>query len=135
MIQEESSTPGLTLSEVMERIEEWRKAPNSPRRMPEELWEAAANLSKNYSIYRISKALRVNYRSLQQRVQPERKELPVRKEQPPAFIELGIEQPSSLSECVIEMEDGSGAKMRMHFRGKTDFDLLELGKAFWRKEG
>jgi len=24
--------------------------------------------------------------------------------------------------------------MRMHFRGKTDFDLLELAKAFWRKK-
>ena len=129
MIQEESSTPDLTLSEVMERIEEWRKTPNSPRRMPEELWQAAASLSKKYSIHRISKALRVNYRSLQQRIRPERKE------QPPTFIELGFEQPSSISECIVEMEDGSGAKMRMHFRGKTDFDLLELGKAFWRNEG
>jgi len=24
--------------------------------------------------------------------------------------------------------------MRMHFRGKTDFDLLELAKAFCRKK-
>ena len=135
MTQKKFSTPYLTLSEVMERIEKWRKTPNTPRRIPEELWEAAASLSKDYSIHRISKALGVNYSSLKQRVLPERQDLPVSSEQPLTFIELGIEQPSSISECIVEMEDGSGAKMRMHFRGKTDFDLLELGKAFWRKEG
>ncbi|MDD4273320.1 MAG: hypothetical protein PHG14_06280 [Desulfobacter postgatei] len=40
---------------------------------------------------------------------------------------------SSVSECVVEMEDGNGAKMRMCFKGKTDFDLLELGKSFWMR--
>jgi hypothetical protein len=31
------------------------------------------------------------------------------------------------------MEDGSGSIMRMSFKGQADLDLLELGKAFWRK--
>jgi len=39
-----------------------------------------------------------------------------------------------VSECIVEMQDCSGAKMRMCFKGKTDFDFLELGKSFWRKE-
>jgi hypothetical protein len=38
-----------------------------------------------------------------------------------------------MSECIVEMEDGRGGKMRMRFYGKTDFDLLELGKVFWSK--
>ena len=133
MTQENSSAQVPTLDEVMERIEEWRNNPKSPRRMPEDLWEAAANLSKEYSIHRISKALRLNYPALKKRIHPEEKKRSASKEQTPTFIELGIAQPSSISECIIEMEDGSGAKMRMHFRGKTDFDLLELGRAFWRK--
>jgi hypothetical protein len=32
------------------------------------------------------------------------------------------------------MQDILGAKMRMHFRGKPDVDLLELAKAFWSKK-
>ena len=135
MTQAEITTPAPTLSEVKSRIEQWRKDPQSPRMMPKELWEAAVSLSKDYSVYQISKELRVSYRSLKQRVHPESKRLPVPKEQPPAFIELGLQQPVPISECIVEMEDASGAKMRMHFRGKTDFDLLELGKAFWRKGG
>ena len=135
MTQEDTSTPSPSLSEVQKRIEQWRKGPHAPRLMPEELWEAAASLTKDYSIYKISKTLRVNYRSLKQRVHPESKGLPAREEQPPAFIELGLQQPTPISECIVEMEDGSGAKMRMHFRGRAGFDLLELGKAFWRKDG
>lgn len=50
----------------------------------------------------------------------------------PDFIELKYSQEVSL-ECLIEMENKAGSKMRMSFKGKTDFDLLELGKAFWRQ--
>jgi hypothetical protein len=31
------------------------------------------------------------------------------------------------------MEDAKGSKMRMCFKGKTDFDLLGLAKAFLEK--
>ena len=133
MTQEESSSPHLTLDEVTERVEAWRKDPKSPRLMPEELWTAAVSLTKEYTIHRVSKTLRVNYTALKKRVHPGDKGLPAKKVQPHAFIELGIGQSPAISECVIEMEDSSGARMKMHFRGKTDLDLLELGKAFWRK--
>ncbi len=53
---------------------------------------------------------------------------------PTGFIEVNLEPPAAVSECIVEMQDILGAKMRMHFRGKTDFDLLELAKAFWRKK-
>jgi hypothetical protein len=57
------------------------------------------------------------------------KDFGVSKQAPAAFIELGFEHPaSSISECTVEMQDGCGAKIRMHFRGSTDFDLLEQGK-------
>ncbi len=66
MTQEDISTPSPSLNEVQKRIEQWRKGPHGPRLMPEELWEAAASLSKNYSVYKICKTLRVSYRSLKQ---------------------------------------------------------------------
>jgi hypothetical protein len=53
---------------------------------------------------------------------------------PPGFIELNLEPPAAVSECIVEMQDSLGAKMCMHLRGKTDFGLRELAKAFWRKK-
>jgi hypothetical protein len=43
-------------------------------------------------------------------------------------------QPDFISECIVEMEDGGGSKMKMCFKGKTEFDLLELGKSFSSKQ-
>ena len=53
---------------------------------------------------------------------------------PAGFIELNLDPPAAVSEYIVEMQDNLGVKMRMHIRGKTDFDLLELTKAFWRQQ-
>ena len=134
MLYTDFSAPDLTLEELSERIERWRQTRRRRRPMPEHLWQAAANLSNRLSIQQVSKALRLNYGALKKRVHPDEKDPCVDKQTPATFIELGLsQQPPPISECIVEMQDGCGAKMRMHFRGKTDLDLLELGKVFWRK--
>ena len=45
--------------------------------------------------------------------------------------QFDIEPPLTRKECIIEMEDGSGAKMKMAFRGQMNLDLIELSKTFW----
>ncbi len=134
MIQKNLSRSNLTLSEVKEQFKLWRKTRKSPRPMPRELWDAAAKLSETYSINQISKALCLNHTSLKERVcKMKAKETSIQEVHHPSFVELNFEQSPLVSECIVEMEDSFGAKMRMCFKGKTDFDLLELGKAFWRK--
>jgi hypothetical protein len=129
-----SSAPDLTLEELAQRIETWRQMRKKRRPMPEYLWQAAASLSKKLSIQQVSKTLRLNYGALKKRVHLDEKDLCVSKQAPATFIELGLaQQPVPVSECIVEMQDSCGAKMKMHFRGKTDLDLLELGKTFWRK--
>jgi len=133
MTLQENASPEPSLSDVKERIDHWRTTREKPGPMPEALWAAAADLSKVHSVSKIANTLSLNYTALKNRVHPEQMDHPVVKEHPPAFIELGIGQAPSISECMVEMENTAGAKMRMHFRGKTDVDLLELADAFWRK--
>ncbi|MCP4238136.1 MAG: hypothetical protein GY927_00620 [bacterium] len=127
------STPHPTISEVKEQFKTWRRTRKSPRPIPAELWAAAVSLTANYSIRQISKALVVDYSALKKRVLIKKKDSAASMS-PPDFIELNLEPATAASECVVEMQDILGAKMRMHFRGKTDFDLLELAKVFWRKK-
>lgn len=137
MFQESlSDTAPNSLSKVTERFAAWRNAPKRSKKIPEDLWQAAVELSNEYSINQISKALRLSYTDLKKRVKMVSKEnLPTVKPQPRTkFIELGIESGSSAPECIIEMEDGSGAKMRIHLHGKTDLDLYELSRVFWSKQ-
>jgi len=127
------SPPHPTISEVKEQFKIWRRTRKSPRPIPEKLWEAAVSLTAKHSISQISKELVVDYSALKKRVLIKKKDSAASMS-PADFIEVNLGPPAAVSECIVEMQDILGAKMRMHFRGKTDFDLLQLAKAFWSKK-
>jgi hypothetical protein len=136
MTQQNGLTPATdSLAQLAARIEAWRNDPQKPKRMPEALWQAAAELSKHSSLGHISKALRLDYTALKKRANAQNKKaIPaVKSQQPLKFIEVGIEKTSSIPECTIEMENSTGAKMKIHLSGRTDLDLYELSRAFWGK--
>ncbi|MCD6184863.1 MAG: hypothetical protein J7K84_03595 [Deltaproteobacteria bacterium] len=132
MIQKNLSNSKLTLSEVKEQFKLWRKTRKSPKPIPCKLWDAAAKLSETYSINQISKALCLNHTSLKERAHKIKK-ASIQEIHPPSFVELNFKHSPLVSECIVEMENSAGAKMRMYFKGKMDLDLLELVKAFWKK--
>jgi len=127
------STPRPSLSEVKEQFKNWRRTRKSPRPIPDKLWQAAVSLTATHSISQISKELILDYTALKNRV-PIKKKNRGAKRSSPGFIELNLEPAAAVLECMVEMQDPLGAKMRMHFRGKPDCDLLELTKAFWSKQ-
>ena len=131
MTQRNYPEPTHTLSEVKDQFKNWRRTRKNPRPIPEKLLEVAVSLTANYTVKQISEELIIDYGDLK-RACTQRKKIR-KKVTPPTFIELDFGQPAVALECIVEMEDMLGAKMRMHFRGKPDIDLLELAKAFWGK--
>ncbi len=86
---------------------------------------------KNSQFTEFPKNCAFNYSDLKKQISGNN--VPVIKDaKTPDFIEFKYSQEVS-SECLIEMENKTGSKMRMSFKGKTDFDFLELGKVFWRQ--
>lgn len=122
-----------TLKEVQKQFKTWRKIRKKKTAIPDKLWEAAVTLSSEYTLYQISKALRLNYNDLKHRVKISKPVFQPPTHSGPAFIELGLNDQMLPAECIIEMEDRDGGKMRMHFKGNAGLDLLELSKAFWNK--
>lgn len=124
-----------SLNKVKQKFKAWRKVRTRGTRIPEELWQAAINIfhSENLTLHKVARELRLNQTDFKKHIQ---KDIPmVKKSSPPAFIEVSCDaQPEFISECIVEMEDSGGSKMKMLFRGKTDFDLLGLGKSFWSKQ-
>ena len=133
MPQKSQPIPGQSLSEVKEQFKSWRKTRKSLRPIPAHLWAAAVNLTAKHSISQISKELVLDYSALKKRAAIKNKDSAASMS-PVDFMEVKLEPPTAVAECIVEMQDIAGSKMRMHFRGKTDFDLLELAKAFWRKK-
>jgi len=133
MIQKKHAVPSQSLSEVKEQFKTWRKTRKSLRPIPKKLWAAAVSLTTQHCLSQISKELVLDYSALKKCAAIKNKDSAASMS-PSDFMEVNLEPPAAVSECIVEMQDIVGAKMRMHFRGKTDFDLLELAKTFWSKK-
>lgn len=123
-----------SLEEVRDRFEDWRRTRTSRcDPIPGRLWKAAVRLADSYSIHSISKALRLNYTDLKDRVHQQSGTDKINTLPAAGFIDLGCSQSHFESECSIEMQDATGLKMKMSLRGKAEFSLLQLAKAFIEK--
>ena len=122
------------LESVRYQFARWRENKRTPRDpIPEYLWKAASRLNNDYPISQISKALRLNHTDLKNRISGQKSTRRKKKPSSPLFVELDCLHSSAAAECIVEMEDAFGSKMRMRFKGKADLDLLELSKTFWTK--
>ena len=124
--------PSQSLSEVKEQFKIWRRTRKNPRPIPEQLWAAAVGLTARHPISQIAKELVVDYSILKRRVQLKKKDAAASTNQPDV-IELNLGPPAAVSECIVEMQDRLGSKLRMQFRGQPDVDLLQLEKLFLGK--
>ena len=129
------------LEEVQQQFQLWRKTKTGRKRIPASLWQAAVEVFYigGHSLHKISKTLHLNYTAFKQHVEQHfpssiEVESDAPPENSPAFVAFELNPPRFVSECVIEMEDSTGAKMRMCLRGKTDPSILGICKSFWRHQ-
>jgi hypothetical protein len=118
------------LLRLEQRFAEWRKSRTPGERIPNPLWKAAAKLAKEYGLGQTATVLKLDYYSLKRHVDQRAAETT----STAAFIELPSTPVATQSECIIELEDGKGASMRMHVKGTEMPDLLALGRSFWNAE-
>jgi len=117
------------LARLEKRFASWRKSRKRGERIPKPLWRAAAKLAADYGVSATAGALGLDYYALKERLE----QLDRQSVSNAPFIALPL-APSHASECVIELEDGRGASMRMHFKGGEIPDVLALGRSFWDGE-
>lgn len=123
-----------TLELVRRRFEEWRRAPRSSgrRRIPEPLWRSAVTVAMQHGTFRTARALGLNYQTLKDRVEATAQR---REGVGAAFVELVPPTFAGGPECIVELEDGEGAKMRIQLKGAEPPDLAVLARSFWRSDG
>jgi len=114
-------------SRVQQKLTHWRQRRRRGARIPEALWREAAKLASAHGINRIARALRLDYYSLQKRATA----LAGSGTRAPEFVELlpgGL--PAARPECLIELEDPGGAKLRIHLQGGDLPDIAALTRVF-----
>jgi len=122
------------IDRLCQQIEQWRKNRRRHEAMPKRLWEMATDLARQQGVSFVSRAARLSYSSLQTRVNRQPGADPERPSNCPTFIELPLSISAPCPECMIEMENSLGSRMRIQVKGMPMPDLMELSRAFWSKE-
>ena len=116
-----------SLARGRDRFETWRRSRKFGARIPEKLWSLAVKLAEAHGLSRTASALKLDYHGLKNRVTGRNGDSsPVA----PAFFELTSSSLAPSTECVVELEDGLGARMRVHLRGCEIPDLAVLCRSF-----
>ena len=129
------------LAALQRRFQAWRRTHEPRSRIPGPLWRSAVKTAGAYGLHRTARALRLDYYALKKRVEHEAAVndstaaglTPVSgAEVMTPFLELV--PPLTAGECLLELENAAGAKMRVHLKGVASPDLAALSRSFWNPQ-
>ncbi len=126
-------SPETRLERTRKKFENWRETKNGHPRIPEALWTRAIELSADYSVNKIARALRLNNMDLKKRVDSTSGGQKPAKIAKPSFVELDSSLAPLGPECVLEFEQPGGARMKISIKGQAADALAALSEAFWRQ--
>ena len=125
------------------RFGDWRRAHRPRSRIPEPLWRSAVKMAGVCGLHRTARALRLDYYALKKRVERE----PAINDSTAAlpdvgmgakvvapFLELVPPLTVGVGECLLELENATGGKMRVHVKGVAPPDLAALSRSFWNPQ-
>ena len=119
------------LETVRRRLEAWRRSRRGRERIPEPRWNLAVQMAGVYGLCTTARTLRLDYVVLKRRVESAHRQSPPRPEPAMSFVEVLSPERTSVPECILEMENPSGAKMRVHLKGIPVPDLTALSRSLW----
>lgn len=127
MPRQQSDTISAPLARLQRRFTKWRGTRRRGERIPAPLWRAAARIAEDCGLHPTASALGLDYYSLKKRmVQSPKISAPAT-----PFLELPTIVRTPGGECVIELQDGMGASIRVHIKGASPVDVLALSRGFW----
>ena len=116
------------LAEVRAELQAWRRQRRKGDRIPEEVWRRAARAVRQYGLNPVSRALHLDYYQLKRWAGSV--DGPGAASHGPVFVEVkGAAGETGLA-CVVELEKGNGARMRICVRDPVAVDWGKLKEAF-----
>ena len=127
----DSAFPTAKALQVQSRFESWRSTRQRKGPIPDELWKAAVELTKQHSVYKVARLLRLDYTNLKKKgmnspvaiTAPQKTEVT-------SFIELPLIPQHNCEPCRIELKRPDGTEMQIRLSNSPDADLPGLIKAF-----
>lgn len=124
---------GRSLQAVQRRFEQWRCTRVGGRRIPEELWAAAIEQTRDHSFNQVAQVLHLNPTELKRRSESRGPERSLARG-PSRFVELKMADSiteSGQGRVVVELEDGTGRRIRIALDGSDRTDVLDWAGRMW----
>lgn len=119
------------LAEVKRGFDQWRRS-GQRGRIPEALWRMAVKVAVRQGVQATARRLGLNATRLQAQV---RRFAPTQAaEDPSGFVELRWPGAAPIPECLLEAEDHSGRKLRIHLKGAATAQAAALSRMLWTGE-
>ena len=123
------------LSRLKRQFDQWRAGRRAGERIPSALWAGAVTAAAGHGAYRVAAELHVDYAVLKRRAALAGGKTPGA-ELTPRFVELfapagQATSATSRPQCVVELDNARGAKMRVELDGQGLAGLSVLCSAFW----
>ena len=116
------------LRDVRSQFERWRRSRPRGTRIPAALWQAAVEAAGEHGVSKTAQELSLDYYGLKKRLESA-PTAPSAASNGGGFLEIPL--PSTAPECVLELEDGQGSRLRVELKGAAPAELETLARAFW----
>ena len=133
-VQTTGCSEGLT--RLRRQFDQWRAGRRAGERIPSELWAGAVAAAAEHGAYCVAAELHLDYAVLKRRAALADGKTPGT-ELTPRFVELFAPAGSTMPtgalrpQCVVELDNAHGAKMRVELDGQGLAGLAVLCSAFW----
>ena len=133
MNQKQRATERESLEAMRLEFEKWRSERKQGATIPQSLWQGAVRLSDRHPVGEIARVLGLHYGRLKQRISaldaksvcPEIKGM--------EFVSVGALSTGHTD--VVELEDRSGKRLKVHLIGAGPGRVIEVAKALWEQVG
>ena len=115
------------LERARSRFQAWRGRRKAGERIPQSLWALAVQLTNAHGVGRTAAALGLDYYRLKERAETAASEP---QSSSPAFVEL-TSPVLVAKQCRFELDNGSGATMRVQLVGYDAADIEAIARGFW----
>ena len=123
-----------TLRRAKQAFEKWRQGRRARERIPAALWALAVKAAQAEGFSKTSVALRLNYLALRAAARKRTGASKGANQPAVTFVEVPLPPTPGDGECLLEAENGRGAKLRIHLKGAASADLTSLAGMLWRLE-
>jgi hypothetical protein len=121
------------MSKLTRSVENWRRRDDRSRRLPAEVWDQAIAAAEKYGVGAVVRHVGLDHAKLKAKLAEKRATqqalTPVENFQA-SFFELIPPPAEAAARCVVEVESGRGARMRLELSRLEMPGLLDLVRGF-----